>query len=77
MKQYIKEILSGYRNRLSSKRVCGVLGWLVLMGVYIYSTIANTQLPEATEYITWAIVTLLGVDAVANAFKKNKNNEEN
>lgn len=77
MKQCIKEILSGYRNRLSSKRVCGVLGWLVLMGVYIYSAVANTQLPEATEYITWAIVTLLGVDAVANAFKKNKNNEEN
>ena len=76
MKQYIIEMLSGYRNRVSSKRVCGVLGWLILMGVYVYSSVVHSELPEATEYLTWAIVTLLGVDAVANAFKKKQNNEE-
>jgi hypothetical protein len=47
------------------------------MTAYIYSVIQHIELPEATEYLTWAIVTLLGVDAVTNAFSKHKNDEKN
>lgn len=77
MKKEIREVFSGYQNQLSSKRVCGIFGWLILMTAYIYSVIQHIELPEATEYLTWAIVTLLGVDAVTNAFSKHKNDEKN
>lgn len=82
MKEFIKQMLSGLNGNISSKRVCGVLGWLVILGVYIYCTIKIAQAPDITEVIIWASVTLLGVDSVTNGIsgvlnRKNKTNEDN
>jgi hypothetical protein len=39
--KWLKEILSAKSGRLSSKRVCGMLGWLIILGSYIYCIIVN------------------------------------
>jgi len=39
IKRFLKEMLSGFSGRISSKRVCGVLGWFVCLSSFIYCTI--------------------------------------
>ena len=68
--KWLKEIISASSGRLSSKRVCGVLGWLVILGGYIYCIIVGRELPDITDILIWAIVALLGVDSVTGAFKR-------
>lgn len=36
--QFVKEIVTSHSG-ISSKRVCGVIGWLVCLGVLIYCTV--------------------------------------
>lgn len=54
---------------ISSKRVCGVLGFLVIMFVIIFCTISNTQAPEILETFIWAVCMLLGIDSVTGIWK--------
>jgi hypothetical protein len=57
---------------LSSKRVCGFLGWICSLGIMIYCTIKNQEAPEITETILFGAVTLLGVDSITSIWKKDK-----
>ncbi len=43
-KEFLKELFASYSGT-SSKRVCGVVGWFVEMGVLIYCTIMMIQAP--------------------------------
>lgn len=70
MKQFITQMLSAASGRVSSKRVMGCIGWLVILAIYIYVAISTKQAPEFTDFLIGAIVTLLGVDSVTNVFKK-------
>lgn len=74
IKEFFKLIIltnSGF----SSKRVCGVLGFLVIMFVIVFCTVANIQAPLIIETFIWAVVALLGIDSVMKPFhnKTNKN----
>lgn len=71
MKEFLKEVLSARSGQASSKRICGVIGFLVVIGIYIYCAITGKPAPEVTDFLIGAIVTLLGVDSVTNAFKKD------
>ena len=42
--EFIKSIVSSHSG-ISSKRICGVLGWLTCIGVLIYCTINVVQAP--------------------------------
>lgn len=55
---------------VSSKRVCGFIGWSVVMGLAIYSTIYNKTMPTQTDTILFCVVGLLGVDSVTSIWKK-------
>ena len=66
----LKEIIENPEGRFSSKRLCGVLGWIVILFSYLYILITNQVEPEFTESLLWAIVTLLGVESITYAFKK-------
>lgn len=61
MKQWINKLLSDGGNDVSSKRVIGVLGALVLMGTMIANSFSPTEvapskeLVEAVEYLTIAM----------------------
>jgi hypothetical protein len=60
---------------LSSKRLCGLLGWLTLLGCYSYASWKGTELPGCTTEFILGTVTLLGVDSVTGIWRdRNKCN---
>ena len=69
MKEFIKSMLKG-ESGISSKRVCGVLGWLVSICVIVYCTVTNQQSPEIMDTFILGIMGLLGIDSVTNIWKK-------
>lgn len=71
-KQFLKSIFLAKSGSISSKRICGVLGWLICLIVLIYCTIVNTQAPEMVETVLIMSATLLGVDSVTNIWKGKK-----
>ena len=65
---------------LSSKRVCGFIGWLVCIFVCIYCTIFVISAPIIVETLFYCSVMLLGIDSVTRIWKKKdkpENNEQN
>ena len=55
---------------ISSKRVCGVMGFLTVMGILIYCTINVIQAPIMIEPFMYIICALLGIDSVTGIWKK-------
>lgn len=54
---------------ISSKRVCGVIGFLVIVFAIIFCTVNVIQVPEIVETFIWAVALLLGVDSITDIFK--------
>lgn len=71
---WIKSIFKAGANEVSSKRVCGVTGWMVILGIYIYGIVSGNAVPEMGELLM-ACVALLGVDSVTSVFKNSNSNE--
>ena len=71
-KQFLKSIFLNQPNSISSKRVCGVLGWLLCLGVLGYCTYKEIQAPVMIDSIVIASTTLLGVDSITNIWKDPK-----
>lgn len=78
--QFIKETVTSHSG-ISSKRVCGVIGWLVCLGVLIYCTVNVIQAPLMIDTFLVCCMTLLGIDSVTGIWKKfdksNKKDEIN
>ena len=55
---------------VSSKRVCGIIGFAVTVFVLLYCTILEVQAPIMIETFIYAICLLLGIDSVTGIFKK-------
>ena len=73
IKKYIKLMITSHSG-ISSKRVCGVLGFLVIMFVIVFCTISNMQAPIILETFIWAVCMLLGIDSIMSPFyQKYKN----
>lgn len=70
IKEFFQQMLSAASGRISSKRVCGVIGWIILLATYITCAVQAQEVPSITDSFLIAIVALLGVDSVANIFKK-------
>lgn len=62
-------------SSVSSKRFCGVLGWIVSICIIIYCTVNVVQAPTIMEFFLMSVVGLLGVDSVTNIWKDTKRNE--
>lgn len=75
---FIKQMFTSHSG-ISSKRVCGVTGWFVAIGVLIYCTIATIQAPLMINTFLICVMALLGIDSVTGIWKKfnNGNNKEN
>ena len=69
-KQFLKSIFLNQPNSISSKRVCGVLGWLLCLGVLGYCTYKEIQAPVMIDTIVITSAALLGVDSIMNIWKK-------
>ena len=70
MIKFIKEVLSARSGQASSKRICGVFGFVIVLGVYIYCAVTGKEAPTVTDLLLGSIVALLGVDSVTSVFKK-------
>lgn len=55
---------------VSSKRICGIIGFAVTVFVLLYCTILEVQAPIMIETFIYAICLLLGIDSVTGIFKK-------
>ena len=72
----IKTIFQKNSGGYSSKRVCGVLGWLIVMLGFVWCTITGTPSPDFTVELIAACVALLGVDCITDAVSKVKEMKE-
>lgn len=71
MKEFWKKVVTA-NTGISSKRVCGCLGWLVVICVIIYCTITSNPVPEILDTFILAIMGLLGIDSVTKIWKKDE-----
>ena len=55
---------------LSSKRVCGFLGWIVIMFCCIWCVIKGTNAPDFITDLIIGCASLLGVDSISDAIKR-------
>ena len=62
---------------ISSKRVCGVIGWFVAVAVLIYCTVMCIQAPLMIDTFLICVMALLGIDSVTGILKKIKSDEGN
>ena len=74
IKEFIKLMVTSHSG-ISSKRVCGVLGFLVIMFVIIFCAVNNTQAPIIMEPFIWAVAVLLGVDSITGIWKNFDNHD--
>ena len=70
--EIIKSILSSAVGSISSKRLCGIIGWLVCLGIGIYCTINVIQAPMLIDSILIGSAALLGVDSVTGIWKNKR-----
>lgn len=70
-REYIRLMITSHSG-ISSKRVCGVLGFLVIAFVLVYCTIIQIQAPLMIDTFVYAICLLLGIDSVTGIWKNFK-----
>lgn len=56
---------------ISSKRVCGLLGWIVCLGILIAGYITQKEIPVYAEMISIISASLLGLDSVTGIWQKS------
>ena len=70
--EFLKSIVSSHSG-ISSKRTCGVIGWIACIGVLIYCTINVIQAPVMIDTMLFCCMALLGIDSVTGIWKKFDN----
>lgn len=78
MKKFLLKLITA-NSGVSSKRVAGLLGWVIVLFIGTWCTIKIIEAPNITNEILWGSVALLGTDAVTKIWRKNdgKTNSEN
>lgn len=71
-----KSIFLATKGSISSKRVCGVIGWLACVGVLVYCTTLAIQAPMFADSVLFATAALLGVDSITSIWKSHENKYE-
>lgn len=62
---------------LSTKRVCGFLGWITCLFICVWCTLHCIPAPEVIDMLFICSTTLMGADTVTSIWKKNINKNEN
>ena len=55
---------------ISSKRVAGLLGWLVSLVLFVLAFFSGKEVPEFGDYVIITSTSLLGVDSLTGIFTK-------
>lgn len=62
---------------ISSKRFCGLLGWIVCLGILIYCTVMCIQAPIISDTVLYCCMGLLGIDSITGIWKNFNNDGKN
>ena len=65
------------QSGLSSKRVCGVLGWVACLIICLWCTFHGIQAPVVVDTLFICSTTLLGADTITSIWRKNVNKSNN
>lgn len=65
---FLKQMITSHSG-ISSKRVCGVIGFVAVLFVLIYCTVQSIQAPMMIDTFIYAICLLLGIDSVTGIWK--------
>lgn len=68
MKDFLLKLITAHTG-ISSKRVCGVIGFITVVMQLLYCTVMQIQAPDITEIFIYAVCLLLGIDSVTSIFK--------
>ena len=69
MKQFIKKVLASHSG-ISSKRLCDVIGWLIVIITLFYCAITCKQAPTMIDTFMFCCLGLLGIDSITDIWKK-------
>ena len=58
---------------ISSKRVCGILGWMCCLVLLISGFISQKDIPQYAEMIAIISASLLGLDSITGIWNKTIN----
>lgn len=72
MKEFFLKMFTAHSG-LSSKRVCGFLGWIVCLFICLYCTISAIPAPEVIDMLFICSTSLLGIDSITGIWNKTKN----
>lgn len=67
--KWFKEIFTARSGQMSSKRVCGVIGFFLCIGIGIYATVCELVVPGFMDTILITSAALMGVDSVTQIWK--------
>ena len=67
--EFLKQALSS-DSSTSSKRICGLLGWIICLLGVIYAVITKIESPDILTTLFITSSGLLGLDSITNIFKK-------
>ena len=69
MKEFLIKLVTAHTG-ISSKRVCGILGWVVSLIVLIYCSIVTKQAPNMVDTVLYGCMGLLGIDSITSIWRK-------
>lgn len=69
MIEFVKKLIMSHSG-VSSKRLCGILGFIVIVCIMIIFPIFKIDTPNCMDTFIISIVSLLGVDSITGIFKK-------
>lgn len=72
MKDFFIKMFTAHSG-LSSKRICGFLGWIVCLFICLYCTITAIPAPEIIDMLFICSTSLLGIDSITGIWHKPKN----
>lgn len=63
----LRTIFQAKSGGFSSKRICGVVGWIVAMFCFVWCVITGSAAPDFSVELVGGCVALLGVDKLSDA----------
>lgn len=72
MKEFFIKMFTAHSG-LSSKRICGFLGWLLCLFICLYCTLMTIPAPEIIETLFICSTSLLGIDSITGIWHKKNN----
>jgi hypothetical protein len=62
---------------ISSKRVCGFVGWMISVFICLWCTFAKIEAPQIADMLFICSTSLLGVEAITSVFHRSSESKNN